>query len=236
MSDDDNRDPASQNYNPFAEARAARRVKYDELLDGNRRWVERTLAEDPTYFDALSEGQKPTFLWIGCADSRVPANVITGTQPGEVFVHRNIANVVGHTDLNAMSVLQYAVEQLQVQHVIVCGHYGCGGVAAALSNHDFGLMNKWLRQIKDVAQQHHSELRAYSKRSDAERRLVELNVIEQVYNLAETSIVQRAWHRGQPLELHGWVYDLRDGRIRDLGVNFSSPDVLDRYHRFEFDV
>ncbi|NJK32585.1 MAG: carbonate dehydratase [Deltaproteobacteria bacterium] len=235
MSDnDDTTDPKSK-FDPVTGRRSERHVGYDELLEGNRRWVERTLAEDPSYFDRLADGQAPTFLWIGCADSRVPANVITGTNPGEVFVHRNIANVVVHSDMNVMAVLQYAVEYLKVQHVIVCGHYGCGGVAAALSNRDFGLLNKWLRHIKDVAQRHHSELRAYSRNADAEHRLVELNVIEQVYNVAQTSIVQRAWHRGQHLELHGWVYDLHDGKIRDLGVNFTSPEVLERYHRFVFD-
>jgi carbonic anhydrase len=233
--DDDESKPKSQPYNPFEEAGEARRIVHDELLAGNRRWVERTLKENPNYFEEHSESQRPTFLWIGCADSRVPANVVTDTKVGEVFVHRNIANVVIHTDFNVMSVLQYAVDQLKVQHVIVCGHYGCGGVAAALSSHDFGLMNKWLRHIKDVARAHDTELRAYTDRKTAERRLVELNVIEQVYNLAQTAIVQRAWKDGRSVELHGWVYDMADGRIRDLGVNFKSAEVLDKYYRYDFE-
>jgi carbonic anhydrase len=208
--------------------------RYEDLLAGNRRWVERTLEQDPRYFAKLAEGQRPRFLWIGCADSRVPANVITDTAPGEVFVHRNIANVVVHTDINAMSVVQYAVEYLEVTHVIVCGHYGCGGVEAALSATDFGGLNMWLRNIKDVAQAHAAELRAYG-RDDALRRLVELNVSEQVYKLAQSSIVQRAWARANhSLTLHGWVYDLGDGLIKDLGVNFSSAELLDRYDRYEF--
>lgn len=209
---------------------------YEDLLTGNQRWVAKTLESDPDYFKELAKGQRPRFLWIGCADSRVPANVITDTRPGDVFVHRNIANVVVHTDSNVMSVVQYAVEHLEVQHVIVCGHYGCGGIAAALTNRDFGLMNDWLRHIKDVARNHHSELRAYRPEA-AERRLVELNVVEQVYNLAQTAIVQRAWKRAKhPLELHGWVYDIADGKIRDLGVNFDSPEMLDQYTRYDFDL
>jgi carbonic anhydrase len=209
--------------------------RYEDLFDGNRRWVQKTLEEDPDYFKRLSAGQHPRFLWIGCADSRVPANVITGTVPGDVFVHRNIANVVVYTDSNAMSVLQYAVEHLKVRHVIVCGHYGCGGVAAALSNQDFGMMNEWISHIKDVARHHDDELCAFANPDDALRRLVELNVIEQVYNVAKTSIVQRTWaQREIPLEIHGWVYDLSDGLIRDLGVSFSSAEPLGKHHRFEF--
>jgi carbonic anhydrase len=207
---------------------------YLKLLDGNRRWVESCLAVDPDYFKAMSRGQSPSFLWIGCADSRVPANVITATDPGEMFVTRNIANVVVHTDMNMMSVLQYAVEILKVQHVIVCGHYGCGGVEAALTDTDFGLINLWLTHIKDVYRLHENELRAYSAQAAKARRLVELNVIDSVYNIGKSSIVQRAWvERGWP-EVHGWVYDLGEGLIRDLGVNFKNPDALEEHYRYRF--
>lgn len=206
---------------------------YQELLQNNRAWVAEQLATDPDYFATLAKGQTPKYLWVGCADSRVPANVITGTRPGEVFVHRNIANVVVHTDLNCMSVVQYAVEVLKVEHVIVCGHYGCGGVTAALSAHSFGLIDNWLRSIKDVYRTYRAELRAYTDQKAVERRLVELNVIESVYNLSKTSILQRAWQeRGAP-KIHGWVYDIADGLIRDLGVNFSSASMLDEIYRHD---
>ena len=206
---------------------------YQVLLENNRTWVAQQLELDPHYFEHLAAGQSPKYFWVGCADSRVPANVITGTAPGDVFVHRNIANVVINTDLNCMSVLQYAVEVLKVEHVIVCGHYGCGGVTAALSTRSFGLIDNWLRSIKDVYRTHHTELRAYSDPKALERRLVELNVIESVYSLGKTSILQRAWkERGGP-RLHGWVYDIADGLIRDLGVNFSSASMLDEIYRHE---
>lgn len=206
---------------------------YEQLLRNNRSWVAEQLAIDPEYFQKLAHGQSPKYLWVGCADSRVPANVITGTMPGEVFVHRNIANVVIHTDLNCMSVLQYAVEVLKVEHVIVCGHYGCGGITTALGNQSFGLIDNWLRSIKDVYKSHRAELRAYSDQRAVERRLVELNVIESVYNLSKTSILQKAWkERGAP-KVHGWVYDVADGLIRDLGVNFASTDALDEIYRHE---
>jgi carbonic anhydrase len=208
---------------------------YVTLLEGNRRWVESCLASDPDYFKNMAESQSPNFLWIGCSDSRVPANVITGTQAGEVFVHRNIANVVVSTDTNMLSVLQYAVEHLQVQHVIVCGHYGCGGVAAALTDKDYGLMNTWLTHIKDAYRVHREELRVYRNPRDAVRRMVEINVIEGVLNLGKTDIIQRAWaERGWP-EIHGWVYDINEGLIRDLGVNFRDPDGLEEHYRYRFD-
>lgn len=206
---------------------------YEELLKNNRAWVAQQLGEDPEYFAKLAKGQAPKYLWVGCADSRVPANVITGTTSGEIFVHRNIANVVVHTDLNCMSVVQYAVEVLKVEHVIVCGHYGCGGVTAALSAHSFGLIDNWLRSIKDVYRTYRAELRAYSDQQAVERRLVELNVIEGVYNLCKTSILQRAWkERGAP-KVHGWVYDVGEGLIRDLGVNFSNTSMLDEIYRHD---
>ena len=205
-----------------------------KLLDQNKAWVAEQLSADPEYFDKLSVGQKPHSLWIGCADSRVPANVITGTMSGDIFVHRNIANVVVHDDLNILSVLQYAVAVLKVEHVIVCGHYGCGGVRAALGHQNLGLINKWLRYIKDVYQLNASALAAYSDEEKLERRLVELNAIEGVHNLAKTSIIQEAWdQRGGPL-VHGWVYDISDGLLRDLGVNMSDTSHLEPIYKYDF--
>ena len=212
---------------------------YKKLLDNNKKWVQETLENDPNYFQNLSEGQKPPLLWIGCADSRVPANVITGTQSGEVFVHRNIANMVVHSDMNMLSVLDYAVNALQVKHIIVCGHYGCGGVQAAMSNKHIGLIDNWIRHIKDVYRFHHVELDGISDNQERLDRFVELNVIEQVYDLAKTSIVQKAWSVGQELHIHGWVYSIHDGLVKDLNVNFSSnlelPDVyrLDEFQSID---
>lgn len=207
---------------------------YQRLLEGNRRFVARQLEQDPDFFKRLAKGQGPKTLWIGCSDSRVPANEITDTQPGEIFVHRNISNLVVNTDLNLMSVLQYAVEVLKVEDIIVCGHYGCGGISAALDRKDYGILNKWLRHIKDVYRIHRESLRAYINPKDVENRLVELNVVEQVYNLSKTSIVQKAWHdRGGPV-VHGWVYDVGDGIIRDLGVNLANTDNIDELYRYDF--
>jgi carbonic anhydrase len=207
---------------------------YNTLLENNKKWVDGHVERDPEYFKRMAKGQTPKFLWIGCSDSRVPANEITGTVPGEIFVHRNIANVVVHTDTSMLSVLQYAVEHLEVEHVIVCGHYGCGGVAASLTDQDFGLMNGWLQHIKDAYRVHRDELRAYRQRDKLERRMVELNVIEGVYKLGASAIVQRAWEeRGFP-EIHGWVYDLADGLIRDLGVNFRSREAVEENYRYRF--
>jgi carbonic anhydrase len=199
---------------------------YKRLLENNKIWVAEQLAIDPNYFDKLANSQNPEYLWIGCSDSRVPANQITGTAPGDIFVHRNIANMVIHSDMNMLSVLSYAVEVLKVKHIIVCGHYGCGGVMAAMENKQFGLIDNWLRHIKDVYRFHFKELDAiedYKQRAD---RLVELNVIEQVQDLGKTSIVQNAWKREQPLHLHGWVYDVKDGIIKDLDVNFKGTSDL----------
>jgi carbonic anhydrase len=204
---------------------------YQKLIDGNRRFALEKKFDDPEYFKKLSLGQKPDYLWIGCSDSRVPANEVTNTESGEMFVHRNIANMVVHTDFNLMSVLEYAVNVLGVKHIIVCGHYGCGGVLAAMENKQFGLIDNWLRHIKDVYRLHFKELDAISNTKDRADRLVELNVIEQVQDLGKTSIVQNAWKREQPLHIHGWVYDVKDGIIKDLGMNFkSTSDLHSVYH------
>lgn len=199
---------------------------YKQLLENNKKWVASQLALDPVYFQKLANSQNPEYLWIGCSDSRVPANQITGTLPGDIFVHRNIANMVIHSDMNMLSVLSYAVEVLKVKHIIVCGHYGCGGVLAAMENKQFGLIDNWLRHIKDVYRLHFKELDAITNSKERADRLVELNVIEQVQDLGKTSIVQNAWKREQPLHIHGWVYDVKDGIIKDLGVNFKGTSDL----------
>lgn len=190
---------------------------YEKLLLENKAWAAEKVAEDPDYFNRLAHIQTPEFLWIGCSDSRVPANEITGTQPGEIFVHRNVANLVLNTDTNLLSVLDYAVVHLKVKHVIVCGHYGCGGVKAATTQQDFKLvLNMWLRNIKDVYRIHRQELDSIKDEESRTNRLVELNVKEQVMNLAKTSIIQRAWKERQGPALHGWVYDLKDGIINPV--------------------
>ena len=189
---------------------------YQKLLLENKAWAQEKITDDPDYFNRLAHIQTPEFLWIGCSDSRVPANEITGTQPGEIFVHRNIANMVVHTDLNLLSVLEYAVNQLKVKHVIVCGHYGCGGVKAAMTKHNFGIINKWLRNIKDVYRFHREEIDAIADEELRTNRLVELNVKEQVMNLAKTSIIQKAWQYEERPCLHGWVYGLKDGIINPI--------------------
>lgn len=199
---------------------------YKKLLENNKKWVADQLALDANYFDKLANSQNPEYLWIGCSDSRVPANQITGTLPGDIFVHRNIANMVIHSDMNMLSVLSYAVEVLKVKHIIVCGHYGCGGVMAAMENKQFGLIDNWLRHIKDVYRIHFKELEAIKDSKQRADRLVELNVIEQVQDLGKTSIVQNAWKREQPLHIHGWVYDVKDGIIKDLDVNFKGTSDL----------
>jgi carbonic anhydrase len=198
-----------------------------KLLENNRAWVQKSLSADPQFFSRLTHQQTPQFLWIGCSDSRVPANEITGLAPGEVFVHRNIANVVVHTDLNCLSVLQFAVDVLKVRHIIVCGHYGCSGVGAALSRVRLGLVDNWLRHVQDVAEMHGNYLGsiAQAQRADA---LCELNVIDQVQNVCRTSVVQDAWARGQTLFVNGWVYGLADGTLRDLAVTISSADATQR--------
>jgi len=198
-----------------------------ELFDRNRAWAARICERDPEFFRKLSLQQSPRYLWIGCADSRVPANEIVDLLPGEMFVHRNIANMVIHTDLNCLSVIQFAVDVLKVEHVIVCGHYGCSGVRAALRKERVGLSDNWLRHIQDVHRRHHESI-SPDGGDDALHRLCELNVVEQVVNVARTTIVQEAWERGQPLQVHGWIYGLRDGLLKDLGLSLASADVLER--------
>lgn len=196
------------------------------LFEQNRQWVESVTAEDAGYFARLANQQSPEYLWIGCSDSRVPANQITGLAPGEVFVHRNIANVVVHTDLNVLSVIQFAIEQLRVKHIIVVGHYGCSGVRAALENRRLGLVDNWIRHIRDVHQKHETylgQIRPSSQRLD---RLCELNVIEQVVHVCQTSAVQEAWAHGQSLTVHGWIYGLDDGLVRDLGISLANAEEL----------
>ena len=196
------------------------------LFENNRRWAEATEQDRPGFFAALAEQQTPRILWIGCADSRVPANQITGLDPGEVFVHRNVANVVPHADLNALSVLQYAVEVLQVEHVVVCGHYGCGGVRAALDEQRLGLIDNWLLHVKDVRWKHRAALETLDDATQF-RRLCELNVIEQVVNICQTSFVREAWQDGRALSIHGWIYELSDGLLRDLGLTVTAADELE---------
>jgi carbonic anhydrase len=199
---------------------------YEELLQGNKDWVANQLAVDPDFFTKLAKGQNPDVLWIGCSDSRVPANEVTNSKPGEVFVHRNIANMCVHSDMNMLSVLDYAVNVLKVKHVIVAGHYNCGGIAAALSSQQFGLIDNWLRHIKDVYRMHSDELDNIENEADKINRLVELNVVEQVYNLCKTTIVQNAWKKRADLEVHGWVIQLDSGYVKDLNVSVSNADNL----------
>ena len=206
---------------------------YEKLLLENKAWAREKVEDDPEFFKRLSDLQTPEFLWIGCSDSRVPANEITGTQPGEIFVHRNIANMVVHTDTNLLSVLEYAVKHLEVKHIIVCGHYGCGGVKAAMSNNDYNqVLNMWLRNIKDVYRLHFTELDAIKDEEARLNRLTELNVMEQVIHLAKTSIVQKAWKHRQAPDLHGWIYGLKDGLINpvfEMKAN-TAIDPLYEYH------
>jgi carbonic anhydrase len=194
------------------------------LLDQNRAWAESIKASDPDFFQNLAKQQNPRFLWIGCADSRVPSTQLAGLMPGEMFVHRNVANLVVHTDFNCLSVMQYAVDVLKVEHIIVCGHDGCGGVKAAMSDLNFGLINNWLRHVQDVFHEHKHLLEKIADENERVDRLCELNVIEQVRNVARTTIVQSAWQRGQELVVHGWIYGLQDGLLRDLGVSIDKAD------------
>jgi carbonic anhydrase len=207
-----------------AAGEAAGNVKtLPELFDNNRRWAAATRAREPGFFQELSLQQAPGYLWVGCSDSRVPANEIVGLRPGELFVHRNVANLVVHTDLNCLSVLQYAVDVLRVRHVIVCGHYGCGGVRAALAGAKLGLIDNWLRHVQDVRAKYGRQLDAVAGETSREDRLCELNVLEQAGHVCDTTIVQDAWGRGQELSVHGWIYALQDGRLRDLGFCVSDP-------------
>ena len=201
------------------------------LLDQNREWSEEIKASDPDFFPALAKQQSPQFLWIGCSDSRVPANQLVGLVAGEMFVHRNVANVVVHTDFNCLSVMQYAVDVLKVDHIIVCGHHGCGGVKAAMENSQLGLIDNWLRHVQDVVRDHEQELMQIADEVKRLDRLCELNVIEQVLNVARTTIVQTAWQRGQDLVVHGWIYGLQDGLLRDLGVSIDNAEGLATAYR-----
>jgi carbonic anhydrase len=204
--------------------------KLKVLFEKNREWAEKIRSSDPEFFANLSRQQTPEYLWIGCADSRVPANEITGLMPGEMFVHRNVANLVVHTDLNCLSVIQYAVQVLQVKHIIVCGHYGCGGVLAALENKKHGLIDNWLRHIQDVGQKH-AELLSNMEPQQRFQRLCELNVIEQVSNVCQTTVVENAWERGQDLTVHGWIYGLDNGLLHDLNICVTSQDELRTNYR-----
>jgi carbonic anhydrase len=208
-------------------------ITYESLLEGNEKFIEEALKVDPNFFQKLANGQKPPVLWIGCADSRVPADRITNTNPGEIFVHRNIANVVVHTDLNLLSVLDYAVNVLKVKHVIVVGHYGCGGVEAAMGNKQVGLIDNWLRAIKDVYHKYSTELSAIADDRERFNKMVEYNVIEGVENLCKTTIVQGAWKNHQDLSIHGWVYALNSGKITDLNVSRTSSADMDPVYKFE---
>jgi carbonic anhydrase len=202
-----------------------------ELFENNIKWAEKIKAEDPLFFHRLAQQQSPEYLWIGCSDSRVPANEIVGLLPGEIFVHRNVANMVIHTDLNCLSVLHYAVEVLQVKHIIVCGHYGCGGVVAALRSERFGLIDNWLRHIKDIFFRYQEGFEACVDEDERVDLMCEYNVVEQVANVCHTTIVQDAWRRGQELSVHGWIYSIRDGVLRDLNVSFDAPEQVPEVYR-----
>ncbi len=208
-------------------------ISYKKLLENNKIWVADMTRNDPDYFNKMSKGQSPEYLWIGCSDSRVPANEVTGTKPGELFVHRNIANMVVHNDLNLLSVLAYAVEVLKVKHIIVCGHYGCGGVEAAMSNRQYGLIDHWLRNIKEVYRIHQDELDEIDDYTTRLRRFVELNVVEQVRDLSKTPTIQNAWRKGQQLYIHGWVYDIHNGLINDLEVSYKNANDLPEVFKLE---
>lgn len=208
---------------------------YNKLLEQNKAWAAEQVSKDPEFFTRLADVQSPRFLWIGCSDSRVPANEVTDTKPGDIFVHRNIANMVVHTDLNALSVLQFAVEALKIDHIIVCGHYNCGGVKAALTHGNFGLMNKWLRNIKDVYRYHQDEVDGQPNEEERVNRLVEINVQEQIDNLAKTSIVQKAWAQGRNLALHGWVHNLKTGLAHEIDEVTRETHRLNDIYRFQFE-
>ena len=206
---------------------------YKELFEGNKIWVESQLKQDPKFFKKLANAHKPSLLWIGCSDSRVPANELTNRRAGEVFVHRNIANMVVHSDMNMLSVLEFAVQVLKVKHVIVCGHYGCGGIQAAMSNQQFGLIDNWLRNIKDTYRLHQEELDLITDSKQRANRLTELNVMEQVYNLCKTSTIQNAWKARKYPHIHGWIYDVNNGLIKDLEVSIKNNADMAKIYRFE---
>ncbi|WP_199609661.1 carbonate dehydratase [Flocculibacter collagenilyticus] len=203
----------------------------DQLIQNNEKWIDKCTHDDPDFFKRLAGQQNPDYLWIGCSDSRVPANTIVGLEPGELFVHRNIANMVQQTDFNCLSVLQYAVEVLKVEHIIVCGHYGCGGVQAAIGNDEHGLVDNWLRQIKDTYHANQSEVDAMPTPEEKVNRMCELNVMEQVQNLAKTKVLQLAWQRGQKVSIHGLIYSIRNGKLNDLNVTIKGIEQVDPVYR-----
>ena len=203
----------------------------EQLFDNNLEWATRIKAEDPLFFQKLAQQQSPKYLWIGCSDSRVPANEIVGLLPGELFVHRNVANIVIHTDFNCLSVIHYAVEVLKVEHIILCGHYGCGGVAAAIRSKSHGLIDNWLRHIKDIYFRYQERFASCVDEEERIDLMCEYNVVEQVANICHTTIVQDAWKRGQELTIHGWIYSILDGVLRDLEVNFNAPDQVPEVYR-----
>ncbi len=205
-----------------------------QLFENNRQWSKKKKKNDPEFFSRLVKQQKPQYLWIGCSDSRVPANEIVGLQPGELFVHRNIANVVIHTDLNCLSVMQYAVDELKVKHIIVTGHYGCGGVQAAMEDKQLGLVDNWLRSIKDIYHYFRDELKQYTSDESRLNRLCELNVAAQVSNVCHSQIVQNAWARGQELTVHGWIYSLQDGKLSDLNVTVDALEQIPSIYRLDY--
>ena len=209
---------------------------YKKLFENNKKWVKETTDKDPDFFKNMAVGQSPQFLWIGCSDSRVPANEVTGTLPGDIFVHRNIANMVIHTDMSMLSVLDYSINVLGVKHVMVVGHYGCGGVNAAMGNKQVGLIDNWLRNIKDVYRLHEAELDAIEDLNKRSNRLVELNVQEQVFNLTKTSIVQNAWANGQALRIHGIVIDLQSGILKDLNISVGDVSNIDHVYKFDLEL
>ena len=204
-----------------------------EIFDKNKKWAEKIKKTDPEFFTKLSLQQNPQYLWIGCSDSRVPANQIVDVMPGEIFVHRNIANLVVHTDLNCLSVIQYAIEVLKVKHIIVCGHYGCSGIKAAMDNQEHGLIDNWLRNIKDIYRYHETKIDAIKNKNEKIDLLCELNVIEQVANICHTTIVQSAWKAGQELAVHGWIYSIEDGILKDLNVCVTNKDDISQTHRIK---
>lgn len=203
------------------------------LFENNLNWVEAKTTQDPHYFKKLAREQDPNYLWIGCSDSRVPANEIVGLEPGELFVHRNVANICPHTDFNCLSVLEFAVNILKVAHIIVCGHYGCGGVMAAMEDHHLGLVDNWLRNIRDIYAHHKEELDQIKDAKKRSNRLVELNVVQQVLNICHTTIIQEAWFRSQPLSVHGWVYDMESGKLKDLKLCISAIDQVEPVYRVQ---
>lgn len=207
--------------------------KLEILFENNGAWVKSKMEKDPEFFIKTAKDQLPHYLWVGCSDSRVPANEIVGLEPGELFVHRNVANLFPHTDFNCLSVLEFAIDILKIEHVIVCGHYNCGGVKAAMMDHQLGLVDNWLRNIRDVYASNKQELEQIPNDGERYNRLVELNVLQQVKNICHTTIVQDAWHRKQPLNVHGWVYDLESGKLRDLAIHLSSIEDVDTIYRIK---